>query len=101
MKFPDDPPQTDFGQALRTARLAKKLSQEHFVEVTSQTHMSRLERGKKLPTLGMVEQLANAMDLHPLTLFVLTYLTEPTNAEVRKLLEHVKEQIENLDLNSI
>jgi transcriptional regulator with XRE-family HTH domain len=97
MKSPDHQP-TDFGRALRAARAAKNLSQEHFVEVTSQTHISRLERGTKLPNFATVEELAKAMDLHPLVLFVLSYLPDPTASEVKKLLLHIEKQVDQLKL---
>ena len=57
-----------FPHALRTLRRARGLSQEEFDVVSSRTYVSALERGVKEPTLSKVEQLANVMRVHPLTL---------------------------------
>lgn len=71
-------PKNHFGLALRTLRKAKNLSQEDFGALSSRTYVSTLERGLKNPTLNKVDELAQVLELHPLTVLVLTY-GEPEN----------------------
>lgn len=62
-----------FGKALREVRKARRLTQEHFSDVSSRNYVSNLERGVKSPTLDKVDTLAKAMKVQPLTLLVLAY----------------------------
>ena len=64
---------SNFPQALRRARNALGIPQEEFDQVSSRTYVSVLERGLKQPTLGKLEELAEVMNLHPLTLLALSY----------------------------
>jgi transcriptional regulator with XRE-family HTH domain len=66
-------PKNHFKFALRTLRKAKKLSQEDFGALSSRTYVSSLERGLKSPTLNKVDDLAQIMDVHPLTILALAY----------------------------
>lgn len=83
---------SDFPSALRTLRKARGLSQEEFDTVSGRTYVSALERGKKDPTLGKVEQLAEVMKVHPLTLLTLTYAPD-TAAELEALFARVQAEI--------
>ena len=62
-----------FGKALQTYRKIKGLTQEDFSEVSSRTYLSTLERGLKSPTLEKVDELAEVLEIHPLTLLIKTY----------------------------
>lgn len=62
-----------FAQALRTARVARNMTQEDFSVVSSRTYMSALERGLKSPTLDKLNELANVMGTHPASLIMATY----------------------------
>lgn len=72
---------SDFGRALRRARSATGTTQEAFDVVSSRTYVSALERGVKSPTLPKVDDLAAVMELHPLTLLVLSYLRTKQSSE--------------------
>ena len=61
------------GSALKTIRSSRGLTQEDFSAVSSRTYLSTLERGLKSPTLDKVQELAEVMNVHPLTLLALTY----------------------------
>ena len=89
------PPKSDFPHALRTLRKARGLSQEEFDVVSSRTYVSALERGVKDPTLGKVEQLAQAMGVHPLALLSLAFASK-TPAELDRLLAQVRAEILSL-----
>jgi transcriptional regulator with XRE-family HTH domain len=87
------PKKPTFATALRTARDARGLSQEALGELSSRTYVSTLERGLKSPTLHKVEQLAAMMDLHPLTMLVMTYAATLSEADVDRLLAEVKDEL--------
>ncbi|MCX7207148.1 MAG: helix-turn-helix transcriptional regulator [Proteobacteria bacterium] len=90
-----------FGKALRELRKAKMMSQEDFSDVCSQVYMSQLERGLKSPTLGMVDDLAARLGVHPLTLLFKAYATqaevENINPEqlMLKIMQEIQTKIEN------
>lgn len=84
---------SDFPHALRTLRKALGLPQEAFDEISSRTYISALERGIKAPTVGKVEQLAQVMGVHPLTVFALTYASK-TPAELDRVLAVVRSEIQ-------
>lgn len=90
------PPASNFGKALRRARVARGIPQEEFDTVSSRTYVSALERGIKQPTVSKVDALAGVLGLHPLTLFALSYTDPSSAADVRRLLEHVHREIESV-----
>lgn len=61
------------GQSLRFVRTQKRLKHEDVCGETGRCYLSKLEKGLKSPTLDKFDQLATALDVHPVTLFVLTY----------------------------
>jgi len=79
------------GQAIKTVRAARGLSQEAFSDVSSRTYLSTLERGLKSPTLSKLAELCEVMRIHPLTLLTLAYATETGQAE--QLLAQVREEL--------
>jgi transcriptional regulator with XRE-family HTH domain len=87
------------GAALRTVRNARGLSQEAFSDVSSRTYMSSLERGMKSPTLAKLETLCDLMDVHPLTLFVLTYAGHDASPrKIQQLLARVQRELDALGI---
>lgn len=86
-----------FSLALRNLRKAKKMSQEDFLNVCSQGYISQLERGLNNPTLGMVDDLANQMQLHPLTLLLKTYSCRQPELSLEELMALAINEIRNLD----
>jgi transcriptional regulator with XRE-family HTH domain len=89
----------DFGKALKKARIARKLTQEDFSDVSSRTYMSSLERGIKSPTIDKIDSLAHAMDLHPLTLLVLTYSLNNDKLSTLKLLDKINNELDMIRLS--
>lgn len=61
--------------------------------MSSRTYLSTLERGLKSPTLEKIEQLAGAMDLHPLTLLVATYAVRDDHSDVESLLQKIRAEL--------
>jgi transcriptional regulator with XRE-family HTH domain len=86
-----------FASALKKARSAKQLTQEDFSNVSSRTYISTLERGLKNPTLDKIEDLANVMRMHPLTLITLTYMIQRDNKDTSDLFRVVTEELSRLE----
>ncbi|CAM3796386.1 helix-turn-helix domain-containing protein [Roseateles saccharophilus] len=86
-----------FAQALRAVRIERGLSQEDFYEVSGRTYVSRLENDGADPTLAKTVQLAQVLDVHPLTLLTLTFCNKGTPAEVERLLSGVRDEIASFD----
>lgn len=87
-----------FDRALRIVRKARGVAQEEFDQVSSRTYVSALERGIKQPTLPKVDALASVLNVHPLTLLVLSYCRTPCVAEARRLLAGVEREVADLEL---
>ncbi|HIC7212518.1 helix-turn-helix domain-containing protein [Burkholderia stabilis] len=81
------------GAALRMLRQAKGVSQEDFGVVSSRTYVSTVERGLKSPTLGKIEQLAEVLGVHPLTLIATAYLDEYNDKGVESALSDLRSEL--------
>ncbi|MBP5064589.1 helix-turn-helix domain-containing protein [Pseudomonas chlororaphis] len=82
-----------FGLALKQIRSSKNLTQEDFATVSSRTYLSTLERGLKSPTLEKVEQLAGALEVHPLTILVATYVGKESHQDVEFLFQKIRDEL--------
>jgi transcriptional regulator with XRE-family HTH domain len=85
-----------FGKSLKTIRAAKGLTQEDFSSVSSRTYLSTLERGLKSPTLDKIEALCETLDVHPLSLLVLTYLNTQKKMKLDSLLKKIEMEVKEL-----
>ena len=90
------PPRNQFGPALRAVRKARGMSQETFGLQSSRTYVSTLERGLKSPTLNKIDELADVMGVHPITLMVLAYADLDQNTEVTRLLQTVTSELSSI-----
>ena len=90
------PPRSSFSQALRFVRVARGMAQEEFDVVSSRTYISSLERGLKQPTLTKVDDLAETLKVHPLTLLALSYSKKPGGSDLVTLLATVAEEVQQL-----
>jgi transcriptional regulator with XRE-family HTH domain len=86
-------PRNNFAAGLRKTRDAQGLSQEDFGLVSSRTYVSSLERGLKSPTLNKVDDLANTLGVHPLTLLVVSYVDDYGKGPVMDLLDRIREEL--------
>lgn len=82
-----------FAKSLKAARMARGLTQEDFSVVSSRTYLSALERGLKNPTLEKIQDIAETMDVHPLTLLALTYMQVDDNRSLGSLFKRVQSEI--------
>jgi len=87
-----------FGKSLKAIRAAKGLTQEDFSGVSSRTYLSTLERGLKSPTLDKIEDLCETLEVHPLSLLVLTYLNAQNNKRLDTFLKKIETEIKALQL---
>ncbi|WP_238261898.1 helix-turn-helix domain-containing protein [Cupriavidus pauculus] len=86
----------NFGSALRTVRRFRKVPQEALDVVSSRTYVSSLERGLKSPTLDKIDSIADALNVHPLTLVALAYLRTRSQTEQQSILANVESQLREL-----
>jgi transcriptional regulator with XRE-family HTH domain len=90
-------PQNDFSAALKKIRVAKKLSQEDFSLVSSRTYVSGLERGIYSPTLSKVDKLAEVLNVHPLVLLTLSYVSHTKPGAVSAFVEKLRSELAAFD----
>jgi transcriptional regulator with XRE-family HTH domain len=82
--------------ALKAARAARGLTQGDFAVVSSRTYLSTLERGIQSPTLEKIEQLAQTLQIHPLTLLTMAYAESTRPEDVQKLQSLVDRELAEL-----
>ena len=88
--------QNNFPQSLKTIRKARGLSQEAFSFASSRTYVSSLERGLRTPTINKVDELAEVLEIHPLTLLTMSYVNAGDYKEASSLMDHVLKELQNL-----
>ncbi|HCY15444.1 MAG: hypothetical protein A2Z93_01550 [Curvibacter sp. GWA2_64_110] len=88
--------QNNFAKALRLVRKSKGLSQEAFSLSSSRTYVSTLERNLKSPTLSKVDDLAEVLGVHPLTLLAMSYLRTTDSTAAERLLDMVASEMAEL-----
>jgi transcriptional regulator with XRE-family HTH domain len=82
-----------FGKALKQLRDLVDVTQEDFGLVSSRTYISTVERGLKSPTLGKIEQLAQVLGVHPLTLLTVAYMDRLTPKEIERTTAALRAQL--------
>lgn len=89
--------QDRFAKALKKSRKAKGLTQEDFSTLSSRTYVSTLERGLKSPTLSKINELAEILNIHPLTLLLLAYAPSTDPARVETLLRQIEREYQTIN----
>ena len=90
-----------FAKALRDTRKAHGFTQEDLAEVSSRTYVSILERGQKNPTLNKMNDIAEAMGIHLMSLIALTYLNHKHGSDLDALLDKVRAEVKHIQKNSL
>ncbi|GLK90762.1 helix-turn-helix domain-containing protein [Pseudomonas turukhanskensis] len=80
------------GEAILRVRLQKGLAQEGVG--ASQTYISDVERGLKSPSLEKISKISAALDVHPTSIVVLSYLLENPRTSLDELLKKVRCEVE-------
>ena len=89
-------PQADFGRALQQLRSARGLVQEDMLLATSRRHLSRIEQGHQVPSIRIVEMLAEQMQIHPLTLIAAAYCPNLDLTSINEVLKTVKSDFKSV-----
>jgi len=89
--------QKALGLAIKEIRLSKELTQEYFSDISSRTYMSVLENGRKIPSVGKIDSLANAIGVHPLTIFTLSYLIANEGLSLADLQKKVSDELSTIN----
>lgn len=79
------------GVSLRRVRKSRGLTQEAFTSVSSRTHMSELERGVIGITVEKLIEIAEVMEVHPLTVLLGSFSSYEGVAPER-LLEQIAQE---------
>ncbi|NTV94159.1 MAG: helix-turn-helix transcriptional regulator [Thiobacillus sp.] len=82
-----------FARSLKEMRQRRAATQEDFSEVSSRTYISMIERGLKCPTLEKVDDFAQVLQVHPLSLLCLAYQYAEGAQDIDRLLERVRSEL--------
>lgn len=83
-------------QSLRLVRKTRGFAQDQLSDVSGRTYLSEIERGIKNPTLEKLDELAKAMDVHPLTVLTIAYLAHLREQELKALQNRVSKEAKAL-----
>lgn len=90
------PPKADFGRALQQLRAARGVTQEDLLFATSRRHVGRIEQGHQVPSIRVIESLAESLQIHPMTLITAAYCPDFGAASVEKILGTVMTDFQKL-----
>lgn len=82
------------GLALKQQRLSKGFSQETIG--ASQSYISDIERGLKSISVEKLDELANNMGVHPLTILANSYLKLDTNTDLQTIFDIISKELSQL-----
>lgn len=82
------------GLVIREVRISRGLPQEGLGP--SQPYISTIERGKWKPSIEKLEQVAEVLGIHTLTLLVLAYQKQTPNLKPDELLKRIQREITSL-----
>ena len=89
-------PKADFGRALQQLRALRGVTQEDLLLAASRRHIGRIEQGHQLPSIRVIESLAENLQIHPMTLIVAAYCDDFGIASLEKVLETVRSDLVEL-----
>jgi len=88
---------TAFAAALQFLRAHRKLSQQDIAKLTDQSHISRLEAGTRSATLEVSQELAEALQLDPLSFLTIVYAAQRGQSP-RAILSSIQADLESSGL---
>ncbi|WP_443691304.1 helix-turn-helix domain-containing protein [Pseudomonas sp.] len=86
-----------FAAALQFMRTHKGFSQRDVASTMDQSHVSRLEGATRSVSLEISEKLAEALQLHPMSLLTLVYAAQ-SGQSPQAVLQRTRDDLEALDL---
>lgn len=87
------------GMAIRDVRISLGFSQEYFSDISSRTYVSVLENGRKQAKISKINELSNAMGVHPLTVLTLAYLLADDKNTISDIHQRVAKELSTLISN--
>ncbi|MQU53416.1 MULTISPECIES: helix-turn-helix domain-containing protein [Pseudomonas] len=86
-----------FAAVLQFVRTHQGLSQQDIASAMDQSHVSRLEAAKRSVSLEMSQELAEAMQLHPISFLALVYAAHGQQS-AREILQNAQDELEAVAL---
>lgn len=84
------------GTSLKSFRLKKNIPQESLGP--SQPYISNLEAGRGSASIDKIEQMADILGVHPISIIVAGYLTSSEAASKDQLLERIRTELAEIEL---
>jgi transcriptional regulator with XRE-family HTH domain len=84
------------GRSLRLIRKTQGVTQQDLSDTTARSYISYVERGIKNPTVEKLEELANAMRVHPVTVLTIAYLGQLREQDLDALQSRVYKEAKAL-----
>jgi transcriptional regulator with XRE-family HTH domain len=79
------------GSSVKAYRLKKNIPQESLGP--SQPYISNLEAGRGSASLDKIEQMADVLGIHPLSIIFAGYLTSNEDADKERLFERIRRDL--------
>jgi transcriptional regulator with XRE-family HTH domain len=83
----------NIGRALTQVRAARGVTQEDLLFAASRRHVGRIEQGHQVPSFHVIENLAESLQIHPMTLIAMAYSQEAGAQSVDQVLEAVRSDL--------
>lgn len=83
--------QEAIGEVFANARRSANLIQEDFEPISPRTYISHLERGLSAPTINKLDNLANVMGFHAISLLFQAYLKYDKSLDAIQLMAKILE----------
>lgn len=83
----------NIGRALVQVRAARGVTQEDLLFAVSRRHVGRIEQGHQVPSIHVIENLAESLQIHPMTLIAMAYSQEAGAQSVDQVLEAVRSDL--------
>ena len=80
----------NIGRALIQVRAARGVTQEDLLFAVSRRHVGRIEQGHQVPSIHVIENLAESLRIHPMTLIAMAYSQEADVQSIDQVLQEVK-----------
>lgn len=84
------------GTSIKSFRLKREISQESLGP--SQPYISNLEAGRGSASLDKIEQMADVLGVHPISIIIAGYLTSSEGADKEQLLERIRIELAEIGL---
>jgi transcriptional regulator with XRE-family HTH domain len=84
------------GAAIRAYRLKANVAQEALG--ASQSYVSALENGKWNMSIEKIEQIADVLGVHPVSIIIAGYISAGHERDKKALLSRIRDELKEIDL---